>query len=149
MAIRLPVWVINLTSIALLVACRAAVMPTPVEVTPPKPPLTILKAVTSRRVDSNYAPTDVTSRFLPREIFYCSILVADVEQDSTIVTRWYFGEELVREISFSIKEQGSGYVAFELTSDLPWPKGVYRVDILSGGIVMRSIEFQVVSEAAN
>jgi hypothetical protein len=131
--------------LALGAACQVSTTPTSIESpSPPEnPSLTILETVTSRQVSGDYAPIDVTSQFSPTDSFYCVIQVADVESKTQIVARWRFGNTVISETIYTTEEQGSGYVAFELTSDQPWPEGVYQVEILSGGAVMDSVEFRV------
>lgn len=145
----LPAWLASLALLILSAACQRPTTPPSSEPTPSKPPLTILDAVTSRRVDSSYAPTDVTSRFSPADTFYCAVRVSGVEPDTAIVARWLFDDTVIGESTYTAEDQGSGYVAFELTNQQPWPQGDYRVEILSRGIVVASAAFQVVEPSAD
>jgi hypothetical protein len=144
----LSAWLVGLTLIALSAACQHPATPQPSEPTPPEPSLTILDAVMSRRVDGNYVPTDVTARFSPTDTFYCAVQVADVAPDTPITARWHFGDTIIGETTYTTEDQGTGYVAFELTNQRPWPSGGYRVEIVSDGIVVTSVSFQVVEPPA-
>lgn len=134
---------LTLTILALTVACQDAPLPTPTELPSPGPSLVVLDAVTARQVGGDYAPIDITSRFSPDDTFYCAIQVVNAERDIELVSRWYFGDSLISETIYTTEAPGTGYVAFELSSQRPWPEGLYRVDILSAGVVLRSIEFRV------
>ena len=123
----------------LTVACQG----TPVESPCPDPSLVVLEAVTSRRVGGDYAPIDITAQFAPADTFYCVIQVTDAGRDTGIVARWFFGNSLLSETAYTTETSGTGYVAFELSSRQPWPEGLYRVEILSAGVVLRSVEFRV------
>lgn len=141
---RLSLRITGLIILAFSVACQTTLKPPPtVESPSPIPSLTVLQAVTSRQVGGDYAPIDITSRFSPTDAIYCVIQVADVERDTKIVARWYFGDTPISEMTYTTKARGSGYVAFELTNQQPWPEGVYRVDILSAGVAVKSVEFRV------
>jgi len=94
-------------------------------------------------VGGDYAPVDVTSQFAPADAFYCVVQVANAGRDTEIIARWYFGSSLISEAVYVTEEQGTGYVAFELTNQQPWPEGLYRVEILSADVVLRSVEFWV------
>jgi len=133
-----------LSIVALGAACQHTTAPTPVESSIASlPKLAILDAVMARQVDGDYAPIDVTDQFAPDEAFYCTIQVADVQPDTILVARWRFGDELIHESVFTVNEPGSGYVAFELTSERPWPEGNYRVEISSGEVLLRLVQFRV------
>jgi len=139
----------SLIVLALVAACRATPATRPVESPSPAPSLTILDAVTSRQVGGDYVPIDITSQFSPSDTFYCVLQVAQVEHETQIVARWHFGDTFISETTYTTEDEGSGYVAFELTSQQPWPKGIYRVDILSAGRVIESVEFSVTKESAD
>ncbi len=129
---------------AFTVACRGTALPPPAESPSPEPPLAILDAVTAHGVGSDYRPIDVTAKFSPDDTFYCIIQVSDAERDIELTARWRFGDRLITETTYVTEGQGTGYVAFELTNQQPWPEGLYRVEILSASIVLRTVEFSVV-----
>lgn len=142
----LSLGITSLIILILSVACQGTPTPIPAKSPSPHPsltPLTVLGTVTSRQVGGDYAPIDITSQFSPTDVFYCVTQVADVEHDTQIVARWYFDDALISEATYTTEDQGSGYIAFELTSQQPWPEGIYRVDVLSTGIVVDSVEFRV------
>ena len=134
---------VALIIMALTVACQGTTLPTPVEPPSPGSPLVARHAVTSRRVGGDYTPIDITSQFSPADTFYCAVEVVEAERDTEIAARWYFGDSLISETTYTTEAPGTGYVAFELSSQQPWPEGLYRVEILSAGVVLRSIEFRV------
>ena len=139
--------IICLLILTLGLACQETRIATSIEspsLTPSSATLTILNTVTSRRVSGDYAPLDVTSQFSPADAFYCVIQVANAQPGTPIIARWLFGDALISEASYTTKEQGSGYIAFELTNQQPWPEGIYRVEIISADAVMGSTEFSVI-----
>jgi len=137
-------WALVLTMLALTAAaCQAEVVQTPDEVPSPGPSLVVLDAVTSRQVGGGYAPIGITSRFAPDDTFYCAVQVDGAEQDTEIVARWLLGDSLISEETYMTEASGTGYVAFELSSQQPWPEGQYRVEILSAGIVLHTVAFWV------
>ncbi len=132
-----------LVILVLTVACQGTTLPTPAESPSSGPSLVVLDAVTSRGVGNDYAPIDITSRFSPTDTFYCILQIAGAEQDTELVARWYFGGTLITETTYITENEGTGYVAFELTNQQPWPEGLYRVEVLSAGVALRSVEFRV------
>ena len=136
-------WALFLAMLAFTTACQGTTVPPSAEPTSPEPSVVVLDAVTSRQVGGDYAPIDITSQFSPDDNFYCAVRVADAERDTEIVARWTFGDSLISEETYTTEASGTGYVAFELSSQQPWPEGLYRVDILSAGVVLRSVEFRV------
>jgi len=136
-------WVLILTLLVLAAACQGTATSVPGGSPSHVPRLEILDAVTSRGVGGDYAPLDVTSQFSPTDTFYCALRVTDAEQDTEIVARWYFGDSQIGEATYTTEASGTGYVAFELTNQQPWPEGLYRVEILSAGVMLRAVEFRV------
>jgi hypothetical protein len=140
---RVPSLVLTLTILWLSVACQPRALPTPDEPLSSTPSLEVLEIVTSRGIGGDYVPIDITSQFSPTDTFYCAVRVAGAERNAEIVARWYFGDALISETPYATETTGTGYVAFELTNQQPWPEGLYRVEVLSAGVVMRAVEFRV------
>ena len=65
------------------------------------------------------------------------------EQNAEILAQWYFGNSQISQATYVTEASGTGYVAFELTNQQPWPEGLYRVEILSADVVLGSVEFRV------
>ncbi len=136
---RTLVWL----ALAFTAGCRDPMAPTPIALPSPGLPLVVLDAVTARQVGGDYAPIGITSQFSPSDTFYCAAKVADAERDTEIVARWYYGDALIDEMAYTTETSGTGYVAFELSGEQLWPKGLYRVEILSDGVVLHSVAFHV------
>ena len=49
-------------------------------------------AVMTRGLDADYEPVETTNVFDPTEVFYCSVKVTDLEEDSEVVARWFLGK---------------------------------------------------------
>jgi hypothetical protein len=130
-------------SLALATACQGTAVPTPDDLPSPAPSLVVLDAVTSRQVGGGYAPLDLTSRFSPDDTFYCVVQVSNAERATEILARWFYRDDLIREEAYTTEASGTGYVAFELSSQQSWPEGQYRVEILSAGVLLRTVEFRV------
>jgi len=135
--------VLMLTILGLTFACQPTTPPTPDELLSSTPSLEVLEVITSRGIGGDYVPVDITSQFSPTDTFYCAVRVAGAERNVEIVARWYFGDALISETPYTTETAGTGYVAFELTNQQPWPEGLYRVEVVSADVVMRSAEFRV------
>jgi len=138
-----PAFTLTLFVLALVVACQGVAAPTPDELPSSSPSLEVLQVVTSRGIGGDYVPVDITSQFSPADTFYCAVQVAGAERDTEVVARWYFGDALISEATYTTEASGSGYLAFELANQQPWPKGFYRVEIASAGVMLGTVDFQV------
>ncbi len=105
-------------------------------------------AVMARSLNADYEPIEMTSVFDPTDIFYCSVEVTDLEEDSEVTARWFFGSELLGEYTYTAGAGGSGYIGFNLSPAGTWLAGSYRVDIYLNGDLAQSVTFSVVGAEA-
>jgi len=99
--------------------------------------------VLTTALDADYCPTDETTTFLSNGPFNCSVKVSNLQAGSTLTSRWYYGEQFIKEINYRIQAGGQGCVGFEMTSPNPWPRGGYRVEIYLDGQLERTASFAV------
>ncbi len=105
-------------------------------------------AVMARSLDADYKPVETTNVFGPTDVFYCSVKVADLEEDSEVTARWFFGNEFLGEYTYQAEGGGSGYIGFNLSPAGTWAAGNYRVDIYLNGELAQSAAFSVVGAEA-
>jgi hypothetical protein len=99
--------------------------------------------VLTTALDADYCPVDDVTTFSPNGAFYCSVMVSNLRQGSTVTSRWYFGGDFIEEINYEVQTGGFGCVGFELTSPNTWPRGSYRVEIYLDGNLERMARFAV------
>jgi len=106
-------------------------------------------AVMARSLNADYEPVETTNVFGPTEVFYCSVKVTDLEEDSEVTARWFFGSEPLGEYTYMAEGGGSGHIGFNLLSPAgTWLAGNYRVDIYLNGELAQSAAFSVVGAEA-
>ena len=85
--------------------------------------------------------------FTPDEIIFGIVELVDSPMETNIRAVWIASDTDAIESNFQIYEAeivtSSGIVHFELSNDLPWPKGTYRLDIYLNGELERILEFDV------
>jgi hypothetical protein len=104
--------------------------------------------VMARSLSANYEPVETTNVFGPTDVFYCSVKVADLEEDSQVMARWFSGSEFLGEYTYTAENGGSGYIGFNLSPAGTWLAGNYRVDIYLNGELAQSTAFSVVGAEA-
>jgi hypothetical protein len=104
--------------------------------------------VMARSLGANYEPVETTNVFGPTDVFYCSVKVADLEEDSEVMARWFSGSEFLGEYTYTAENGGSGYIGFNLSPAGTWLAGNYRVDIYLNGELAQSTAFSVVGAEA-
>lgn len=105
-------------------------------------------AVMARSLDADSRPAEMTSAFGPTDIFYCSVSVADLEEGSQVMARWFFGNEFLGEYTYTAEGRGSGYIGFNLSPAGAWLAGNYRVEIYLNGELVQDVAFSVVGAEA-
>ena len=92
------------------------------------------------------AGTDPTTVFGPNDTFYCIVQLANAPDDTVVKAIWYGVDGQSTTPNFVLDEAeatgGTGGV-FNLTTDVPWPTGPYKVEIYLNGTLDRTLEFQV------
>lgn len=102
------------------------------------------EVVMARSLDDSQKPVDETAVFAPEDIFNASAKVSDLEEGSKVTGKWFFGDQFIDEASVTISEDGfSGYVGFDLTPDVAWPPGDYRLEVYLDDELAQTITFRV------
>jgi hypothetical protein len=93
----------------------------------------LVDIVMAQGVAEDYSPVGPTDQFAPDDVFYCAVLLRDLPDGETVNARWFFEgkekDQLLYESTYQPGTGGSGYVAFELSSQGPWPAGDYRIEL--------------------
>ncbi len=81
------------------------------------------------------------------EVFLCTADLANAPEDTTVTASWYVVEAEGVEPNFLLEKasvtSGSNQLFFDLSNNMLWPAGTYRVDLTIGDEVMQSVEFKV------
>lgn len=102
------------------------------------------EVVMARSLDDGQRPVDETSVFAPEDVFNASVQVSNLEEGSKVTGKWFFGDQFIDEASVTITEDGfSGYVGFNLTPDVDWPPGDYRLEVYLDDELAQTVTFQV------
>ena len=88
-----------------------------------------------------------TTVFSQDETFYCLVNLANAPDDTTMSASWFVVKAEGMDDNYLIDEadiiQGSGEITFDLSNDMLWPAGSYRVDITLNEELNQSLEFEV------
>ena len=89
-------------------------------------------------------PTEV---FGSEDVFYAQVLLANAPDDTIVKAAWIAVEVETGETNFPLDESeittGEIDLHFELSNDMLWPNGQYKVDIYLNDELDRSLEFTV------
>ncbi len=99
--------------------------------------------VLTTALDADYCPVDQVTTFPSSGPLHCSAKVSNLRPGSTVTSRWYYGGQLIDEISYQVLAGGHGCVGFQLSSPDSWPRGGYRVEIYLDGQLERMTTFAV------
>ena len=87
------------------------------------------------------------SVFQPDEVFICFVELANAPDDTLVNAAWYAEDIEGEQSNFLIDEAsittGENEVFFDLSNNILWPSGTYRVDIFLNEELSQSIAFQV------
>ena len=87
------------------------------------------------------------SVFQPDEVFICFVELANAPDDTLVNAAWYAEDIEGEQSNFLIDEAsittGENEVFFDLSNNILWPSGTYRVDIFLNEEFSQSIAFQV------
>ena len=85
--------------------------------------------------------------FTPDEIFYCVVDLANAPDDTTAKAAWSVVEAEGVEPNYPIDEaeltSGDADLHFELSNDMLWPVGKYKVELYLNGELDQTLEFEV------
>ncbi len=98
-------------------------------------------------------PVNPTTVFPPSATFHAVVLVEDASTRTTVTATWYATDlgELsscnTKLFKSDVIVDDTRNVDFSLTSKIPWPDGVYRVEISVDGALVEVLPFEVSSSA--
>lgn len=96
-----------------------------------------------RGIDANKNITDATDDFRPNDTIYAAVKTAGTAA-GTLVARWTYQDgQVVDETTQSISPTGDAVTEFHIAKPDGFPTGNYKVEILLGGTVVETEEFEV------
>lgn len=88
-----------------------------------------------------------TTTFAQDEKFYCIVELANAPDDTVVKAVWYAVEAEGTEPNLKIDEAslttGDGTLTFDLTNDMLWPLGKYKVELYINDELAKTVEFEV------
>jgi hypothetical protein len=113
-------------------------------VTPQSGTPAVVDATMVRTFSDNAASQEQARAYESDDPFVCAVRVSNVQRGQVIAARWYLGDTLLKDTTYTLHESGSGYIGFTLSpAEGGWPQGKYHVDILLDGDKARSVDFAV------
>jgi hypothetical protein len=104
----------------------------------------IKNAFMAREVDGELVQVGT---YASDEVFLCTADLANSPEDTVVTASWYVVEAEGVDPNFLIEEtsitSGSNQLFFDLSNNMLWPSGSYRVDLSIGDEVVETVEFQV------
>jgi len=107
-------------------------------------PPAIGKIVVATALDKDYKAVSTTETYTPTQTFHLSVQVSNLEKGSTLLAKWYQGDELFKEYPYTSDKAGSGYVGFSLNPKKTWPIGAYKAEVYLGDELAQTVQFSVV-----
>jgi len=86
--------------------------------------------VMARELDENNEPVQATNTFGPEDEFYFSVPMT-VTKGSSVSVRWYLGDEMIYEESYTAEDDDATSVWGRLANEDAWPEGTYAVVIVN------------------
>ncbi len=88
-----------------------------------------------------------TTVFAQDEVFYCVVDLANAPDDTTVKAAWSVVEAEGVEPNYPLDEteltNGSADLHFELSNNMLWPVGKYKVDLYLNAELDQTLEFEV------
>ncbi|MCL5959597.1 MAG: hypothetical protein M1358_09835 [Chloroflexi bacterium] len=117
---------------------------TPTKTSSNAPVTKILSATTCRAVDSEKKPIDPIATFHPNDTIYASAELQNFPKGAEATGNWYFGDQFVDGATVtSSDDYSTAWVSFDLTPTEPFPVGEYRIEILLGDTLAKTLLFNV------
>jgi hypothetical protein len=96
-----------------------------------------------RGIDANKNVTDETDDFRPNDTIYASVKTTGTAP-GTLVARWTYQDgQVVDETTQNISPTGDAATEFHIVKPDGFPTGNYKLEILLGGTVVETEEFEV------
>lgn len=98
-------------------------------------------------MSSDEAGEQRTEVFSQDEVFYCKVQLANAPDDTTVKASWTALDVEDTEPDQFLDETelttGDGLLTFQLSNNMLWPIGIYKVDLYLNGELDRTLEFNV------
>jgi hypothetical protein len=106
-------------------------------------PLRVTDLALGRAVGTDKNITDATDDFRPNDTIY-AVVKTSGNTPGALVARWTYQDgQVVDETTQNLSPAGDASTEFHIAKPDGFPKGNYKVEILMGGQVAESEEFQV------
>ena len=101
-----------------------------------------MEMCTEVNTDGNCS-SEATNTFGSEDDIFVSVKFENFSDASSLVTRWYYGYDLIKETSYKATGAEDGYHAFQIPSTIPHEKGSYRADVSPDADPQPTIQFEV------
>jgi hypothetical protein len=109
----------------------------------PAATLRVTDVALGRAIGADKSITDATDDFRPNDTIYAAVKTSGTAP-STLVARWSYQDgQVVDSSSQSISPTGDATTEFHITKPSGFPTGKYKLEILLGGNVVETEEFEV------
>ena len=96
-----------------------------------------------RGIDANKQVTDKTTEFRPNDTIYATVKTSGTAP-GTLVARWTYQDgQVVDETTQNISPTGDAATEFHIAKPDGFPTGKYKLEILHGGNVVETEEFEI------
>src|SRR5690606_18074276 len=98
----------------------------------------------AKDLDREYGPVNPTTTYGPNDPFRASIVLTNVPDGTRVTARWYFGSVLLREGGTTARGNAQyRVVGAGLSSEAPWERGDYRLEIYLDRELKATAKFSV------
>lgn len=107
----------------------------------------LVDAKTAVSVDENLMPVEITDAFpAGTSRVSCWIKWRDTKINTQLMTSWHYITDDVHILDYSFvipRKEGAGSIVLSMPDGKNLPSGQYKVDILSGKRVLKSLKFRI------
>jgi hypothetical protein len=123
--------------------------PAPTQEAPATSNPSISNAFTARDQEG----ADPTTVFAPEDVFYTIVDLVDAQDQATVKVVWTAAQAQGEAPDTNLHENelttDSGQLYFQLSNNVLWPDGAYKVDIYLNDVLDRTLEFAVTSSGTS
>ena len=109
-------------------------------------PVEIEEIVVCKNVDDTGKPIEPMDTFPSgTQIVHVSIKINNMASEDKITTKWNYLEtvEEIDTVDFTTEESGSGYISFNLATDLGFPSGRYNIVVYLNNELIETVEYSI------
>jgi len=110
-------------------------------------PPAINSVVVAASLDKDFKAVEMTDTYAPNQTFYLSVEFSHLEKGAKIKTEWYYGDQLVKDFTYTAESAGSGHAGFTLEpgTGTTWPTGKYHAKVYLEDTLAKTVDFSVES----